>query len=715
MPVFGGSEFLVNTTTLNNQRHSAVTALADGRFVVTWTDGSRTGGDTSDAAIRGQIFTASGAKIGGEFLVNTTTTNTQYSSAVTALADGRFAVTWSDISESGGDTNGMAVRCQIFTSEGVKSGGEFLVNTTTTSTQYENVVAPLLDGRFVVTWTDGSASAGDTSGKAIRGQIFTSAGVKSGVEFLVNTTATNNQYESAITALADGRFLVTWTDLSLSGSDVTGSAIRGQIFTASGTKSGAEFLVNTTTSNDQSASAVTALDGGGFVVTWSDLSQSGGDTSFYAVRGQIFTSAGVKSGAEFRVNTSTLNSQEASSVTALADGRFVVTWTDGSTSGGDTSSTAIRGQIFTSSGIKSGAEFLVNTTTSGTQTESAVSALADGRFIVTWSDGSVSSGDLSSDAVRSRIFDATIYDGHDGVDVVYGGNLADRIVGYGGVDTLSGGAENDYIHGGRSSDTLNGDAGNDRLFGGVDGDFLFGGIGDDRLYGEAGIDQLNGGEGDDVLDGGAEGDQMAGALGDDLYGVNNAGDVVTEALNGGTDRVNAVIDYTLGTNVETLYLYGTANFGRGNALANTIVGSANGDALYGEAGNDAVYGANGNDYLRGGLGADQLYGGLNNDGFVFDTTLGATNIDTIMDFVAVNDTIWLNDSIFTGLTPGMLAANLYKTIGAGGVLDADDRIAYDISTGKLYYDQNGAAAGGWAQFATLITKPALSAVDFIVF
>ena len=47
---------------------------------------------------------------------------------------------------------------------------------------------------------------------------------------------------------------------------------------------GGEILVNTTTANDQSWPQLTALSNGGFVVTWTDESMSGGDTSGTAVR-----------------------------------------------------------------------------------------------------------------------------------------------------------------------------------------------------------------------------------------------------------------------------------------------------------------------------------------------------------------------------------------------------------------------------------------------
>ncbi len=72
MPILRASpEFLVNATTANSQSESSTTALADGRFVVTWTDASGSTGDTSGWAIRARIFNADGTQSVQEFLVNT--------------------------------------------------------------------------------------------------------------------------------------------------------------------------------------------------------------------------------------------------------------------------------------------------------------------------------------------------------------------------------------------------------------------------------------------------------------------------------------------------------------------------------------------------------------------------------------------------------------------------------------------------------------------
>ena len=89
-----------------------------------------------------------------------------------ALADGGFVVAWEDLSGSGGDASYLAVRAQAVRCRGDESGGEFLVNTATSSAQFDPAIAALGDGRIVVTWTDFSQTGGDTSSSAIRAQTF---------------------------------------------------------------------------------------------------------------------------------------------------------------------------------------------------------------------------------------------------------------------------------------------------------------------------------------------------------------------------------------------------------------------------------------------------------------------------------------------------------------------------------------------------------------
>ncbi|MCC0807891.1 calcium-binding protein [Methylobacterium sp. W2] len=120
--------------------------------------------------------------------------------------------------------------------------------------------------------------------------------------------------------------------------------------------------------------------------------------------------------------------------------------------------------------------------------------------------------------------------------------------------------------------------------------------------------------------------------------------------------------------------------------------------------------------LNGGLGDDILKGGAGADIFFFNTALGAGNVDRIVDFAAIDDTLRLENGIFTALTKaGTLAAGAFKDLGAAGaVLDADDRVLYDSRTGAVSYDADGSGSADALQFALLTTRPVITFQDILV-
>ena len=145
---------------------------------------------------------------------------------------------------------------------------------------------------------------------------------------------------------------------------------------------------------------------------------------------------------------------------------------------------------------------------------------------------------------------------------------------------------------------------------------------------------------------------------------------------------------------------------------NTLTGTNFNDVLEGNSGADVLSGGLGADRLFGGLGNDNLTGGAGSDSFVFNTAT-VSNIDTITDFNVAEDTIELENAIFTGLpTTGTLSAADFVIGTAAG--DASDRIIYNSATGALLYDSNGNAAGGSVQIATLQTGLLLTNADFLI-
>jgi VCBS repeat-containing protein len=134
-----------------------------------------------------------------------------------------------------------------------------------------------------------------------------------------------------------------------------------------------------------------------------------------------------------------------------------------------------------------------------------------------------------------------------------------------------------------------------------------------------------------------------------------------------------------------------------------LFGEKDADTIFANAGNDTVFPRGGNDVVWLGAGFDTV---------VFNTPL-AGNKDTIKDFNHAQDTIKLENAVFTKLVAtGPLNPAFFRAGPAA--LDGNDYIVYNQVTGALFYDFNGTAAGGVTQFAFLQNKPVLLANDFVV-
>jgi VCBS repeat-containing protein len=131
----------------------------------------------------------------------------------------------------------------------------------------------------------------------------------------------------------------------------------------------------------------------------------------------------------------------------------------------------------------------------------------------------------------------------------------------------------------------------------------------------------------------------------------------------------------------------------GTTSADSITAGVGNDSISGGAGNDTLSGGAGNDTLVGGAGNDVLIGGDGTDRFVFDTALGATNIDTIKDFATGTDKIVLSAKIFSKFTvssTGLVITADNLVVGPGAIAkDANDYLIYDTTSGLLYYDADG--------------------------
>ena len=326
---------------------------------------------------------------------------------------------------------------------------------------------------------------------------------------------------------------------------------------------------------------------------------------------------------------------------------------------------------------------------------------------------------------------------------------------------LVGSSRNDVLVGGAGADQLSGLAGNDNLDGGLGADILIGGTGNDTYNVDntedqviedtaAGIDTvvaassyvltanvekltlsgslainatgndlqntLTGNAANNILDGGTGADTMVGGSGNDTYYVDHTADLIAELSAAGTDTVLAAVSYVLLRHVENLTLLNslTALYATGNAEHNTLTGNAENNTLTGFAGNDTLLGGNGNDLLYGGQGNDILNGGAGLDILVFNGKISSTNIDQIVNFSAVDDTIWLDKNIFKAFAASGRITDEAFNFGSGAT-QSDDRIIYNTQTGALLYDADGLGGAVAMQFAQLTgLTDSLSASDFYV-
>ena len=381
-----GGEFLVNTYTTDYQASPAIAMDSAGNFVIAWTSN---GQDGSGCGVYAQRYSAAGVPQGSEFRANTYPTGDQRYAAVAMDSAGDFVIAWQSSDQDG---SGAGVYAQRYSAAGAPQGLEFRVNTSTTGDQEFPAIAMDSAGSFVIAWDSRSL---DGTTDRVYAQRYSAAGAPQGGEFLVNTCTTGFQSHPAIAMDSAGDFVITWQS---NGQDGHAEGIYAQRYSAAGVPQGGEFRVNTYTTANQARSAV-AMDGaGGFVVAWGSDGQDGGGYGVYAQR---YSAPGVAQGGEFRVNTYTADHQSAPDIAMDAGGSFVIAW---ESNGQDGNGYGVYAQRYSAAGVPQDSEFRVSTYTTGGQYHSAIGIDSVGDFVVAWqSDGQ----DGSSSGIYAQRHDAT--------------------------------------------------------------------------------------------------------------------------------------------------------------------------------------------------------------------------------------------------------------------------------------------------------------------
>ncbi len=215
-----------------------------------------------------------------------------------------------------------------------------------------------------------------------------------------------------------------------------------------------------------------------------------------------------------------------------------------------------------------------------------------------------------------------------------------------------------------------------------------------------------------VIHGGTSRDAIAGTAKADLIKAGNNADMVISGdgndkldLGGGNDRGYG------GHGNDAILGKGGQDFLSGEGGKDHLDGGGGHDVLLGDVGADTLLGGADGDLLFGGAGKDVLSGGSGRDEFVF-TALNEGG-DKVTDF-AKGDKLAFRGSVFGDLHRGKLPVSLLETTTDGVAHKTGEHFVWDKVHHDLWYDKNGAAAGGATLMAHFETPVHLTASDFMI-
>ncbi|MEZ5900329.1 MAG: calcium-binding protein [Hyphomicrobiaceae bacterium] len=531
-------------------------------------------------------------------------------------------------------------------------------------------IARLENGRMAISW--GTVENGSTEVLNIA-TLDPGGSSISGISQAASVSSDSYLEQPKFAAMTNGGFLAVWNRDRDNVTSPTSGDNFARAFSNNGAASAASYNLSTAAAGGEQTPSVVRLGNGNFLTLWSDtLSTSGLSTSTDIV-GRIVSATGAPKGGEFIVNSERTGLQFGTDAAALGDGRAVAIWATGTASLSGIKMTGLKGRFLNSSGAASGVEFAIDTIAAGRTYETKtldVLALGNGGFVALWEEDSG-----SSEEIHFQRFTAT------------GAKAGAETI----VETVTGTRHilhfftTELAHGGFA-------VGWRQTGGGLPEKNLirqFGMTGAE-IGSEASLDTL----------GGAQGLNRP----YDMELMSN-GRVMTFGFHGNNAVATQIFDF------------GSKTISGGGANDKLFGHNGVNDVMVGNGGADTLFGLSGNDILNGGGGNDVLNGGAGWDTFVFSAALNAsTNRDTIQSYSTAQDSIKLENAVFTALgsTTGPLSANMFYASASGRAHDADDRILYNTSTGVLSYDRDGSGAAAAVAFAVLSNKPAMAASEFLI-
>ncbi len=657
-----GGEVSVNATTALEQTDSTVIGLSNGNYAVFYADTSLGTQDSSGPldnkpTIRGRIFTPDGNQAVAEFVVPSSHENKVMPKAI-ALANGKFLVLWTHQGPMG-DGFGAAIKGQIFNPDGTRYRSEFLVNGNINNDQYDASAVALADGGFAVSYTNGSSSSVQSYGVA----TFDGNGVKTGDDYTfrmpLGASATGDG-KSSLGILADGRLILSWSDDGRGRGATAEVGVyahildpRDKAVTLVGKDLDDQFIgtrFNDSLSGKVGGDQLRGEEGDDTLIGGKGADTLNGgadnDTASYEdaeerVIVNLVTPAANRGDAENDVLTSIENvtgSIYADTLTGDSNANVLKGLADHDILAGGGGNDQLEGG--------EGNDQLDG----GTGADILIGGNGDDTYLVDDANDKVQEAvGGGSDTVTASV--SYVLDANAEVEVLEAaaGSAAINLVGNGIANTLRGNSAANQLDGGGGADVLEGQAGNDTYvidhlgdvvtelagddqgsdtvviasnfdadntyelsaFANTENLLALNGAGDVSLVGNSVANTITGNDGNNTLNGGNDAltDILAGGKGNDTYVIRDGRDTLIERVDEGTDT--ALVGFSgfeLGRDISIEVIRADTSGGlsdftlTGNNLANTITGSSGRDVLDGggTAGDRA-------DSLKGGAGDDLYY------------------------------------------------------------------------------------------------------------
>ena len=308
-------EFQINTDTQFRHTRSHVSQDPKGNFVVIWNSRDQ---DGSGLGIFGRRFNSAGAPQSAEFQMNSYTSGYQGHAGISHDPNGNFVVAWASRAQKGGSYYNLGIFAQRFDSFGQRVGPEFQVNSFTFFDQYGPELVHDAFGGFVVVWSSQGQDPYFLD-RAVVGRRFEPNGIPIGGEFQVSSATWHYERRPHIAMGPEGDFVVTWVTPG------QGFAVRNILarrFDSSATPMGLDFKVDTSTSFNAWVPKVSFASTGAFVVAWTAYIPG----SRFEVLARRLDRFGTPLGADFVVNSITTFEQTYPVLIHDTSGNFLILW-----------------------------------------------------------------------------------------------------------------------------------------------------------------------------------------------------------------------------------------------------------------------------------------------------------------------------------------------------------------------------------------------------